>query len=161
MLTNTASHKCRSFIAGGLFLAQIVLSLPAAAETVAYPVNGVFLPIDPEFPNAGFEVCLLVRTFGVEAVSKKSVAQLIIFDKDKRHDLRGDLETETTIKRIIKLVDGTHHILETFSRGRGVLGIGRKTQYEMKVLDQNTIEIFDGKNIARYAKCVGGRRLSV
>jgi hypothetical protein len=161
MLTNTANHKCRSFIVGALFLGPILYSLPAAAGDVSYPVSGVFLPIDPEFPAATFEACLLVRTFGVEAVSKKSVARLIIFDQNKRHDLMGDLATETTIKRIIKLVDGTHHILETFSRSRGGAGDRKKNQYEMKVLDQNTIQIFDGKNVARYAKCVGRRRLSI
>src|SRR6478609_3347975 len=135
MRTNTTSNWCRSCMAGGVALGLILVSLPAIAEEITYPVSGVFLPIDPEFPNASFEACLLVRTFGVDAVSKKSVAHLIIFDQKKRHDLTGDLATETTIKRIIKLVDGTLQILETFNKSRGWIGIRRKTEYEMKVLD--------------------------
>jgi hypothetical protein len=152
-LTDTANRNCRYFKARGLFLGIILFSLPAAAQEMTYPVSGIFLPIDPVFPNASFEACLLVRTFGVDAVSKKSVAHLIIFDQNKRHDLIGDLATETTIKSINKLVDGTHQIFETFSKSRGRIGIRRKTEYEMKVLDQNTIEISDGRNVARYAKC--------
>jgi hypothetical protein len=161
MLTDTASNWCRSCIAGGLSLGVILFSLPATAQNIIYPVSGVFLPIDPDFPNASFEACLLVRTFGVDAVSKKSVAHVIIFDQSKRHDLMGDLATETTIKRIIKQPDSVHQIIETISRSRGIIGIRRKTEYEMKVLDQNTIEMFDGRNVARYAKCVGGGRLSI
>ena len=160
-MTSSSDSQRRLIWHGALFLGLCLFSLPAAGETVAYPVSGVFVPIDPEFPNAGFEVCLLVRTLGIEAVRKKSVAQLVIFDQDKRHDLKGDVQTETTIKRIIKLFDGTHQIIETFTNSRGWIGIRRKTEYEMKVLDQNTIEIFDGKNINRYAKCVGNHRLSI
>jgi hypothetical protein len=161
MLTNTANNWCRSCMAGGMSLGLILFSLSATAQNIIYPVSGVFLPLDPDFPNASFEACLLVRTFGVDAVSKKSVAHVIIFDQSKRHDLMGDLATETTIKRIIKLPDSVHQIIETISRSRGIIGIRRKTEYEMKVLDQNTIEMFDGRNVARYAKCVGGGRLSI
>jgi hypothetical protein len=161
MLTNTADNWCRSCMAGGMSLGLILFSLPTTAQNIIYPVSGVFLPIDPDFPNASFEACLLVRTFGVDAVSKKSVAHLIIFDQNKRHDLNGDLATETTIKRTIKLVDGGHQIIETVSGSRGWIGIRRKTEYEMKVLDQNTIEIVDGNNVKRYAKCVANRRLSI
>ena len=130
MLTKTAKNWCRACVAGGVSLGLILFSLPATAQNIIYPVSGIFLPIDPDFPNASFEACLLVRTFGVDAVSKKSVAHLIIFDQNKRHDLIGDVATETTIKRIIKLPDSVHQIIETISRSRGVIGIRRKTENE-------------------------------
>jgi hypothetical protein len=135
-----------------------LLSSPALAETVAYPVSGVFAAIDSEFPNAEFEVCMSVRTFGVAAVTKKSVAELIIFTRNKRHDLRGDIQTETAI-RAINLADGAYRITETFIKSRGWIGIRRKTEYELKVIDPNTIAIWDGKKVTRYAKCAGSRGL--
>jgi hypothetical protein len=138
----------------------LLLSFPALAEGLAYPVSGVFAAIDSEFPNAGFEVCMSVRTFGVEAVTRKSIAELIIFTKDKRHDLRGDIQTETTITTI-NPVDGAYRIAERFTKSRGRIGIRRKTEYEMEVIDPNTIEIWDGNKITRYAKCAGGEKLSI
>jgi hypothetical protein len=141
-----------------LLIGFLLLSFPALADGLSYPVSGVFAAIDSEFPNAEFEVCMSVRTFGVAAVTKRSVAELVIFTRDKRHDLRGDMQTETAIKAINR-VDGLYQIAETFTKSRGWIGIRRKTEYEMKVIDPNTIAIWDGKKITRYAKCVGGRRV--
>jgi hypothetical protein len=139
-------------------LTVLLLSFPALAEGPAYPVSGVFAAIDSEFPNAEFEVCMSVRTFGVAAVTKRSVAELIIFTRDKRHDLRGDIQTETVIKAI-NPVDGFYRIAETFTKSRGWIGIRRKTEYEMKVINPNLIAIWDGKKVTRYAKCAGGRKV--
>ena len=145
-----------------LFLCSLIgfllLSFPALAEGLSYPVTGVFAAIDSEFPNGEFEVCMSVRTFGVAAVTKKSVAELIIFTNDKRHDLRGELQTEAAIKSI-NLVDGAYRVAETLTKSHGWIGMKRKTEYEMKVIDPNTIAIWDGKKITRYAKCAGGRRV--
>jgi hypothetical protein len=99
-----------------------------------------------------------VRTFGVVAVTRKSVSELIIFTRNKRHDLRGDIETETAI-RAIDRVDGAYRIAETFIKSRGWIGIRRRTEYEMKVIDPNTIAIWDGKKVTRYAKCVDVRKV--
>jgi hypothetical protein len=57
----------------------------------------------------------------------------------------GRSRNGTTIKRIIKLVDGTHQIFETFSMVRAGFGIRRRTEYEMKVLDQR----FSTESVAR------------
>ena len=53
----------------GLLIGLILVSVPAAAEV--YPVSGVWTAIDTEFPAAAIETCVAVKTFGVEAVSKK------------------------------------------------------------------------------------------
>lgn len=164
-MTNAANQDRRSCVAAGLFLRHFIgpilfsIPNPAAAAGIAYPVSGVFAAFDPEFPNAAFEICMSVRTFGVEAVSRNSIAELIVFAKDKRHDLKGDVATETTIKTI-RFADGKFHITETFNKSRGWIGIKRKTEYDMTVIDPNTIEIWDGKKIARHARCVVGGRLS-
>jgi hypothetical protein len=69
----------------GLLIGLILFSFPAAAEV--YPVSGVWTAIDTDFPAAANETCLAVKTFGVEAVAKKSVSEMIIFAKDKRYDV--------------------------------------------------------------------------
>jgi hypothetical protein len=134
----------------GLLIGLILFAFPAAAEV--YPVSGVWTAIDTDFPAAANETCLAVKTFGVEAVSKKSISELIIFAKDKRYDVKGDVQTETTIKSI-KVADGGFRITETFStRGRW-LGFKRKTTYFLNVIDPQTIEIRDATGMTRYAKC--------
>ena len=134
----------------GLLIGLILFSFPAAAEV--YPVSGVWTAIDTDFPAAANETCLAVKTFGVEAVAKKSVSEMIIFAKDKRYDVKGDVQTETTIKSI-KVAEGGFWITESFSKRGRWLGFKRKTTYFLTVINPQTIEIWDGMVIHRYAKC--------
>ena len=133
----------------GLLIGPILVSAPAAAEV--YPVSGVWTAIDTDFPAAANEACVAVKTFGVEALSKKSISEMIIFAKDKRYDVKGDVRTETTIKSI-KVAEGGFWITESFSK-RGRLGLKRKTTYFLTAIDPQTIEIWDGMVRHRYAKC--------
>ncbi len=134
----------------GLLIGLILFSFPAAAEV--YPVSGVWTAIDTDFPAAANETCLAVKTFGVDAVSKKSIAEMIILAKDKRYDVKGDVQTEATIKSI-KVTDGGFRITETLSNGARWLRFKRKTTYFLTVIDPQTIEIWDGMVFNRYAKC--------
>jgi hypothetical protein len=134
----------------GLLISLFLVSGPAAAEV--YPVSGVWTAIDTDFPAAANETCVAVKTFGVDAVSKKSIAEMIIFAKDKRYDVKGDVQTEATIKSI-KVTDGGFRMIETLSNGARWLGFKRKTTYFLTVIDPQTIEIWDGMVLNRYAKC--------
>jgi hypothetical protein len=134
----------------GLLIGLILYSSPAAAEV--YPVSGVWVAIDTDFPAAANETCLAVKDFGVEAVSKKSISEMIIFAKDKRYDAKGDVQTETTIKSI-KVANGGFRITELFSKRGSWLGFRRRTTYFLKVLAPLTIEIRDATGITRYTKC--------
>jgi hypothetical protein len=156
-LTNAANrNRGKSRVAGALFLCSLIglilSSVPAAAADVTYPVSGVFAAINPEFPNGTIEICTAVKIFGVQAVTAKSISELIIFANDKRYDLKGEVQTETTI-RSIKAMNGVFQIIEEFKKSRGWVGIRRKTEYDLKITDPQTIEIWDGKNLIRYAKC--------
>jgi hypothetical protein len=142
--------RLRGAASRGLLIGLILLSFPAVAEV--YPVSGVWTAIDSDFPAAANETCLAVKTFGVDAVSKKSIAEMIIFAKDKRYDVKGDVQTEATIKSI-KVTDGGFRIIETLSNGARWLGFKRKTTYFLTVIDPQTIEIWDGMVLNRYAKC--------
>ena len=103
-MANAVNHEIasRSRVGGvpslGLLIGLILVSVPAAAEV--YPVSGVWTAIDTDFPAAANEACVAVKTFGVDAVSKKSISEMIIFAKDKRYDVKGDVQTETTIRSI-------------------------------------------------------------
>ena len=134
----------------GLLIGLFLVSVPAAAEV--YPVSGVWTAIDTDFPAAANEACVAVKTFGVEAVSKKSISEMIIFAKDKRYDVKGDVQTETTIKSI-KVAEGGFWITESFSKRGRWLGFKRKTTYFLTVINPQTIEIWDGMVRHRYAKC--------
>jgi hypothetical protein len=143
----TSRSRLRGAASLGLLIGLILFSFPAAAEV--YPVSGVWTAIDTDFPAAGNETCLAVKTFGVNA---KSIAEMIIFAKDKRYDVKGDVQTEATIKSI-KVTDGGFRITETLTNGAGWLGFKRKTTYFLTVIDLQTIEIWDGMALNRYAKC--------
>jgi hypothetical protein len=131
-------------------LIGLILSFPAAAEV--YPVSGVWTATDSDFPAAAIETCIAVKTFGVEAVSKKSVSEMIIFAKDKRYDVKGDVQTEATLKTV-KLADGGFRITETFKKGARWLGFKRKATYLLKLIDPQTIDIWNGTVFTRYTKC--------
>ncbi len=127
-----------------------LFSFPAAAQV--YPVNGVFSAIDPRYPADRNQACLALKTFGVEAVSKEAVAELIIFSRDKRYHVKRDVQTEVKIKSI-KQTNGGFRITEWLAGARRLLGFRTKTTYFLKVIDPFTIEIWDGKAVTQYAKC--------
>ena len=130
------------------------ISFPAAAQV--YPVNGVFSAIDPKYPAYRNEACMALKTFGVEAVSKQAIPGLIIFSKNKRYEVKRNVQTEETIKSI-KETNGGFRITESLTNARRLLGFRRKRPYFLKVIDPVTIEIWDGTAVTRYAKC-GSRR---
>ena len=133
-----------------LFVGLVSISLPAAAQV--YPVNGVFSAIDPKYPADRNEACMALKTFGVEAVSKQAIPGLIIFSKNKRYEVKRNVQTEKTIKSI-KETNGGFRITEWLTNARRLLGFRKKMTYFLKVLDPITIEIWDGTTVTRYAKC--------
>jgi hypothetical protein len=152
-LANVGNHeiRCKTFFRVGLlFCCSILFSLPAAAQS--YPISGVWAAIDPQFSKTISEMCIAVKTFGIEAVANNLIAEIIIFDQNKRFDVRGDA-TEKTIIKSVKAVDGGFRITETFSRGINWLGFNRKVSYFLIVIDPQTIEIRDARTFTRYTKC--------
>ena len=153
LLANVGNHEIHSkalFRVGLLFCCSMLFSLPAAAQS--YPISGVWAAIDPQFPKAISEMCIAVKTFGTEAVANNLIAEIIIFDQNKRFDVKGDATGETIIKSI-KAVDGGFRITETFSKGTNWLGFKRKVSYFLTVIDPRTIEIRDARTFTRYTKC--------
>jgi hypothetical protein len=144
-LRNAASF---SFLIGAALYS--LCSVAAVAEI--YPVNGVWTAIGPQFPINRQEACVSLKTFGTEAVSRKSIRELIIFTKDKRYDVKGDEQNETTI-RSINAADGGFWITELPSKRKSWMFFRRRAKYFLRILDPLTIEIWDGTTLTRYAKC--------
>jgi hypothetical protein len=95
---------------------------------------------------------LLLKRLALRPYQKKSISEMIIFAKDKRYDVKRDVQTETTIKSI-KVAAGGFWITESFSKRGRWLGFKRKTTYFLTVINPQTIEIWDGMVRHRYAKC--------
>ena len=57
-------------------LLSLLLSTPAVADI--YPVRGVWVAPNRDFPIGPNEACFTVRLSGVEAVARKFIAQLLI-----------------------------------------------------------------------------------
>jgi hypothetical protein len=90
-LANVGNHRIHSkahFGVGLLFYFSILFSLPAAAQS--YPISGVWAAIDPQFPKARSEMCIAVKTFGTAAVANNLIAEIILFDQNKRFDVKAD-----------------------------------------------------------------------
>jgi hypothetical protein len=126
----------------------VLVSCPVAAEV--YPVNGVWVAPDPAFPVATGEACFIIKTIGVEAVSRKSIFEVVIFTTNKRYDLKGGVQTEGSIESV-RATDGGFWITELSNRKWFVFR--RKYTYFLAIVDASTIEIRDNSRLTRFVKC--------
>jgi hypothetical protein len=126
----------------------VLVSFPVAADV--YPVNGVWVAPDPAFPVATGEACFIIKTFGVDAVSRKSIFEMIIFTTNKRYDLKDNMQTEGSIESA-KATDGGFWITELSNRKW--FGFRRKFTYFLAIIDPSTIEIRDNSRLTRFVKC--------
>ena len=69
-------HKRLADCAQLMGLVSLLLSTPAVADI--YPVRGVWVAPNRDFPIGPNGACFTVRLSGVEAVARKFIAQLLI-----------------------------------------------------------------------------------
>jgi hypothetical protein len=143
------NHKLVGF-AAALASTCLFLSFPAAADV--YPVSGVWVAPDSEFPIAADEACFTIKTFGLEAVARKSIAEMIIFTNEKRYDVKGDIHIGSTIQSA-KVTDGGFWITEIPDLRRR-FWFRQKVSYFLAIVDPLTIEIRDNSHKTRFLKCV-------
>lgn len=130
-------------------LCELVFSAPAVAEV--YPITGVWAAMDSRFPSSAKASCFVLKTLGVEAVSRKSIGELIIFAGDKKYNAKGNAQTEAKIKSV-QITDGGFLITETLEKRRW-LGLRSKATYFLTISGPATIEIKDGSGVRRFEKC--------
>jgi|UPI0004852364 hypothetical protein len=137
--------------------ACLFLSSPAVAEI--YPVNGVWVVPDHEFPMGTDAACFSLRTSGVQAVAKKMIGQLIIFNEGIRYDLKGNTEVVSTLLSAKPLAGG-YLITEQPDRRRH-FWFTKRTVYLLAIVDSTTIEMQDGLRRTRLEKCVPRGKLPI
>jgi hypothetical protein len=123
---------------------------PAAADN--YPVNGVWVSPDPEFPMSIDGACFSLRISGIQPVAKKLIAELLIFNGNTRYDLKGNVQVVSTLLSA-KPTDGGYLITEQ-PNVRAHFWFRKKTSYFLAMVDSMTIEIRDRLRRTRFQMCV-------
>jgi len=81
--------------AQSMALVGLLLSSPAVADI--YPVRGVWVAPNPDFPIGPNEACFTVRLSGIEAVARKFIAELLIFNENKRYEVKQNVQAVSTL----------------------------------------------------------------
>lgn len=137
-------------LTSALSLACLVLSsFPAEADV--YPVSGVWAAPNPEFPIAADEACLIIKTFGVEVLARKSIAEMMIFTNDKRYDVKSNVQMDNTLQSA-RAAEGGYWITE-LPNARERFWFRRKITFFLAIVDPVTIEIRDLSRRTRFVKC--------
>ena len=76
-------HKRLANCAQLMGLVGLLLTSPAVGDI--YPIKGVWVAPNPDFPIGADEACFTVRLSGIEAVTRKFIAELLIFKENKRY----------------------------------------------------------------------------
>lgn len=155
----TSRISLRNRLAASAWLLGLVGSLvnPAAAADI-YPVKGVWVAPNPDFPIGADEACFTIRLLGIEAVAQKSIAELLIFNDNKRYDLKHDAQV-STLSSIKPLGDG-YWITELLDVRRR-FWFRQKISYLLAMIDPTTIEITKNGHRTRFLKCGPRRKLPI
>ena len=138
-------------------VASLLLCSPGFAET--YPVNGVWVTHNRDFPIGPNEVCFTIKLSGVEAVARKLISGLIIFNENKRYEVKQNLQTVSTLVST-KPAEGGYWVIETPDVRRR-FWFKQKVTYLLTVIDPSTIEIRSKARRTRFVKCGPRGKLSI
>ena len=142
--------KIASDVASFIGLTCLLLSaLPA--EAVTYPVNGVWAAPHPDFPISSDEACSPVKIVGVNAVARTSIAQIVIFNGDKRYTVKANIQSSHTLHSL-RAVDGGYWITE-LSTERQRFWFRKKVTYFLAIVDSRSLEVRENSRRTRYVKC--------
>lgn len=76
----------------------------------------------------------------------------MIFSKDRRYDLKGEIQIQATIRSVKPTTQG-YRITEILNKRHRWLGFTRIVTYFLAVIDSRKIEIRNDLSVIRYAKC--------
>jgi hypothetical protein len=127
----------------------LFLSSPAFADV--YPIKGVWVAHNRDFPIGPNVVCFTVRLSGVEAVARKLISELVIFNENKRYGVKQNLQTVSTLVST-KPAEGGYWVTETPDIRRR-FWFKQKVTYLLTIIDPTTIEIRNNSRRARFVKC--------
>jgi hypothetical protein len=130
-------------------LVGLLLSSPAVADI--YPVRGVWVAQNRDFPAGPNEACFTVRLSGIEAVARKLISELVIFDENKRYRIEQNLQTISTLVST-KPAKGGYWVTE-LPDVRRRFWFRQRITYFLAIIDPSTIEIRNNSRRAKFVKC--------
>ena len=150
------SGRCHR--AGMLTTVLIVGSLSSfAAYAQTYPVSGVWVAMEHQFPQSKAGACLTLKTIGVDALFGEPFPTVMIFSDGRRFVVRGGRPAELAIRSVKSVKDGGFRITESLGRHGSWLPWFKNRQFHLKVVDPMLIEIAEGPVSTRFFKCSSGR----
>jgi hypothetical protein len=130
-------HKRLADCAQLIGLVGLLLSSPAVADI--YPIKGVWVAPNPNFPIRPDEACFTVRWSGIEAVTRKFIAELHIFNENKRYEVRRNTQAVSTLFSM-KPAENGYWVTE-LPDVRRRFWFRQKITYLLTIIDPTTIEI--------------------
>lgn len=155
--SNIGIHKRLANCAQLIGLVVLLQSSPAVADV--YPVRGVWVAQNRDFPVGPNEVCFTVRLSGIEAVARKLIAELLIFNENKRYGVRQNSQTISTLVST-KPAEGGYWVTE-IPDVRRRFWFRQKDTYLLAIIDPTTIEIRNNSRRTRFVKCGPRRKLPI
>lgn len=148
--SNIAIEKRLASRAQLIGLVGLLLSSPAVADI--YPVKGVWVAQNRDFPIGPNEACFTVKLSGIEAVTRKLISELLIFNKNKRYGVKQNLQTVSTLVST-KPAEGGGYWVTEIPDVRRRFWFKQKITYLLTVIDPSTIEIRNNPRRTRFVKC--------
>jgi hypothetical protein len=142
-------HKRLADCAQLMGLVAVLLSSPAVAEI--YPIKGVWVAPNRDFPVGPNEACFTVRMSGIEAVARKLIAELHIFNENKRYEVKQNTQAVSTLFSMKPAVDG--YWITELPDARPRFWFRQKITYLLTIIDPTTIEIRNNSHRTRFVKC--------
>ena len=142
-------HKRLADCAQLMGLVGLLLSSPAVADI--YPIKGVWVAPNPDFPSRPDEACFTVRHSGIEAVTRKFIAELLIFNDNKRYEVRQNIQALSTLFSMKAAEEG--YWVTELSDVRRRFWFRQKITYLLTIIDPTTIEIRNNSHRIKFVKC--------
>ena len=155
--SNTGIHKRIANCTQLIGLVGLLLISPAVADI--YPVRGVWVAQNRDFPIGPNEACFTVRLSGIEAVARKLISELLIFDENKRYGVKQNLQTVSTLVST-KPAEGGYWVTE-LPDVRRRFWFRQRITYFLTIIDPSTIEIRNNSRRAKFVKCSPRGKLPV
>ena len=147
--SNMGIHKRIANCTQLIGLVGLLLSSPAVADI--YPVRGVWVAQNRDFPVGPNEACFTVRLSGIEAVARKLISELLIFNENKRYRIKQNLQTVSTLVST-KPAKGGYWVTE-LPDVRRRFWFRQRITYFLTIIDPSTIEIRNNSRRAKFVKC--------
>ena len=148
-----------SFLRTGMrtsvLIAGSLSSFVAYAQT--YPISGVWVAMDHQFPQSRAGACLTLKTIGVDALFRGSFPTVMIFSDGQRFVVRGGRPVELAIRSVNGAKDGGFRITESLGKHASWIPWFKNRQFHLKIVDPMLVEITEGPVSSRFFKCSSDR----